>query len=135
VAEENYEPTNPTRWAYAIVAKTSRYNLACREWRQFYPVTTTKDWAKIKLYFKAADRDMRIQETTGTAGYHGDHTSTSDATLLATTQAAVAASEIQLAQTLSQASLSSSSNGSNLSTATITTRISNITTPDTHPCA
>jgi hypothetical protein len=84
------------RWAYTIVAKTGRYDLACQEWRQYDPAK--KDWEKIKLHFKAADRDMRSQDTTGTAGYHGANAATSDATLLATTQAALVAIEIQLAQ-------------------------------------
>jgi hypothetical protein len=78
---------------------------------------------------------MCIQETTDTAGYHGVNAATRDATLLATTQAALDASEIQLAQALSQASPSSSSHGSNLSTATTTTCVSALTTLDTLPCA
>jgi hypothetical protein len=104
--EGNDDPTSPTilGWAYDIVAKTGRYDLACRELRQFDPVT--KDWKTFKLHFKAADRDMRSQYTTGTAGYHGANAAISDATLLAITQAALAASEIQLAQALSQTSLS-----------------------------
>jgi hypothetical protein len=74
---------------------------------------------------------MRSQETTGTAGCHGANAAISDATLLATTQDALAASEIQLAQALSLATISSSSCGSNHSTATTTTRVSAITTPYT----
>jgi hypothetical protein len=108
-----------------------RYDLACQEWSQFDPTTTTKDWAKFKLHFKAADRDMRSQETTLTTSYRGAHTATSDATLLATTQATILVSELQLSQAMSQASLSSSSRGSNCSIATATTQISAITTPDT----
>jgi hypothetical protein len=103
------EPTKPTiiRWAYDIVAKTGRYDIACREWRQLNPDPSTKNWAKFKTHFKAADRDGRSQDTTGSAGYHGAHATTNAATntaaLLATTQAALAASEIKLAQALSQA--------------------------------
>jgi hypothetical protein len=114
-AEGLDEPTKPTilRWAYDIVEKTGRYDIACREWHQLNPDASTKNWAKFKTHFKAADRDMRSQDTTGSAGYHGAHVATNSATntaaLLATTQAALAASEIKLAQALSQASLASSS--------------------------
>jgi hypothetical protein len=130
-AEGNDEPTKPTilRWAYDIVAKTGRYDLTCQEWRQFD--SAKKDWEKIKLHFKVADRDMRSQDTTDTFGYHVANATTSNATLLATTQAALAASEIQLAQALSQSCLSSSSHGSNRSTVTTTTRVSAITDLDT----
>jgi hypothetical protein len=135
VAEGNDEPTKPTilRWAYDIVAKTGRYDLACREWRQFNPTSTTKDWQKFKSHFKAADRDMRSQDTTGTADYHGAHAATNDATLLATTQAALAASELKLAHAMAQVSLSSSSKSN--SDQSINTRISGLTTPDTRPRA
>jgi hypothetical protein len=136
-AEGLDEPTKPTilRWAYDIIAKTGRYKIACREWRQLNPDPSTKNWAKFKTHFKAADRDMRSQDTTGSAGYHGAHAATNadtnTATLLATTQAALAASKIKLAQALSCASLaSSSSRSSNRST---NTRVSAITTPDTRP--
>jgi hypothetical protein len=112
-AEGLDEPTKPTilRWAYAIVAKTGRYDIACREWRQLHPDPSTKNWAKFKTHFKAADRDMGSQDTTGSIGYHGAHVATNAATntyaLLATTKAALADSEIKLAQALSQASLAS----------------------------
>jgi hypothetical protein len=138
-AEGLDEPTKPTIlcWAYNIVAKTGRFDITCREWRQFNPDPKTKNWAKFKSHFKAADRDMRIQYTTGSAGYHGvnaaTNAATNTATLLATTQAALAASELKLAQALSQASIaSSSSRSSNRST---NTRVSAITTPDTCPHA
>jgi hypothetical protein len=102
-AEGPDEPTKPTtlRWAYNIVARTGRYDITCREWRQLHPDTSTKNWAKFKTHFKAADRDMRNQDTTGTTGYHGAHAATNAATntaaLLATAQAVLAASEIKLA--------------------------------------
>jgi hypothetical protein len=118
--ESNDEPTKPTiiRWAYDTVAKTGCYDLAFREWRQFD--LDKKNWENFKLLFKAADRDMHSQDTTGTAGQHGANAATSDVTLITTTQAALADSEIQLAQALSRASLSSSSRGSNRSTETTT---------------
>jgi hypothetical protein len=138
-AEGLDDPTKPTvlHWAYDIVAKNGCYDIACREWRQFNPDPKTKNWAKFKSHFKAADRDMRSQDTTGSAGYHGANAATTAATkkntLLATTQAALAASELKLAQALSQASIaSSSSRSSNRST---NARVSAITTPDTRPCA
>jgi hypothetical protein len=124
-AEGNNETTKPTtlRWAFDIVAKTGHYDLACQEWRKF------------KLRFKAADRDMRSQETTGTDVYHGANAATSDATLLATTQAALAASNMQLAQAISQACLFSSSSGTNFSTETTTTRVSALTNLKKRPHA
>jgi hypothetical protein len=138
-AEGLDEPTKPTilRWAYDIVAKTGRYDIACREWRQLNPDPSTKNWAKFKTHFKAADHNMWSQDTTGSAGYHDAHIATNAATniaaLLATTQAALAASEIKLTQALSQASLASSS--SRISNRSTNTRVSAITTPDTHPCS
>jgi hypothetical protein len=136
-AEGLDESTKPTvlRWAYDIVAKTGRYNIACLEWRQFNPDPSTKNWEKFKTHFKAADHDMWSQDTTRSSGYHGAHAATNAATntaaLLATTQAALAASEIKIAQSLSQASLASSSSRS--SNQSITTGVSAITTPDTRP--
>jgi hypothetical protein len=138
-AEGLDEPTKPTvlRWAYDIVATTGRYDIACREWRQFNPDPKTKNWAKFKSHFKAADRDMRSQDTTGSTGYHGDNVTTTaatnTATLLATTQAALAASKLKLAQALSQASIASSS--SRISNRSTNTRVSATTTPDNHPRA
>jgi hypothetical protein len=136
-AEGLDELTKPTilRWAYDIVAKMGRYDIACHEWRQLNPDPSTKNWAKFKTHFKAAGRDMRSQDTTGSAGYHGAHaatnTATNTATLLATTQATLAASEIKLAQALSQASLATSSSRSY--NQSINTRVSAITTPYTRP--
>jgi hypothetical protein len=136
-AEGLDEPTKPTilRRAYGIVAKTGRYGIACREWCQLHPDPSTKNWAKFKTHFKAADRDMRSQDTTGSTGYHGAHATTNaaanTATLLTTTQAALAASEIKLAHALSPAPLASSSSRS--STRSANTRVSAITTPDTRP--
>jgi hypothetical protein len=131
------KPTNPTilRWAYDIVAKTGSYDIACREWRQLNNDPSTRNWAKFKTHFKATDGDMRSQDTTGSAGYHGAHAiinaATNTAALLATAQAALAASKIKLAQAFSQASLALSSlRSSNRST---NTRVSAITTPDTRP--
>jgi hypothetical protein len=113
-AEGLDEPMKPTvlRWAYDIVAKMGRYDIACREWRQFNPDPSTKNWAKFKTHFKAADRNIRSQDTTGSAGYYRANSATNAATntpaLLATTQAALAASGIKLTQALLQASLASS---------------------------
>jgi hypothetical protein len=104
-AENNDEPNKPTilRWAYGIVVKTGRYEITCREWRHFDGTNMTNSWDKFKVHFKAADMDTRIQETTGTVGYHNAaHAATKDAhavntALLTTTQTALAANKIVLA--------------------------------------
>jgi hypothetical protein len=65
------EPTKPTIlwWAYEIISLTGRFEISCREWRHMD--TKTKTRALFKSHFKAADRDIRSQATSGTAGYHG----------------------------------------------------------------
>jgi hypothetical protein len=65
------EPTKPTilRWAYEIISLTGRFDISCREWRHMD--TKAKTWAIFKSHFKAADRDIRSQATSGTAGCHG----------------------------------------------------------------
>jgi hypothetical protein len=103
-------PTKPTvlRWAYTIIEKTGRFDIACREWRQMDP--NTKDWSLFKRHFKAADKDLRRLNTTGAAGFHASaHSVQTTITLLTTTQAALAASELALARALAQVSLSSES--------------------------
>jgi hypothetical protein len=47
-------PAKPTvlRWAYSIIEKTGRFNIACREWHQMDP--NIKDWPLFKRHFKAA---------------------------------------------------------------------------------
>jgi hypothetical protein len=52
-------PTKPTvlRWAYNIIEKNGRFDIACREWRQMDP--NAKDWSLLKRHFKAADKDLR----------------------------------------------------------------------------
>jgi hypothetical protein len=105
-------PTKPTvlQWAYNNIEKTGRFDIACREWRQMD--SSTKDWMSFKRHFKAADKDLRRMDTTGTAGYHGSaHSVQTTSTLLTTTQAALAASKQALARALAQVSLSSGSNG------------------------
>jgi hypothetical protein len=73
-----------------------------------YP--NTKDWPLFKRHFKAADKDLRRLDTTGTAGFHGLANSIhTPNTLLATTQATLAASELALARALAHVSLSSAS--------------------------
>jgi hypothetical protein len=141
----NDEPTTRTilHWDYNIVAKTELYDLTCIEWRQIDTAKTTKDWAKCKDYFKAADRDIMSQETTGTDGYHGaSHAATNDIhvtknALLDTTKAALVASEIALVQGMSQASLSSSSRASihsgDIATKSLSVIIRPIPTPDALP--
>jgi hypothetical protein len=61
-------PITPTvlRWAYNIIEKTGRFDIACCEWRQMDP--NTKDWSLFKRHFKAADKDLRRLDTTGTVG-------------------------------------------------------------------
>jgi hypothetical protein len=103
-------PAKPTilRWAYNIIEKTGLFDIACREWRQMDP--NTKDWSLFKSYFKAADKDLWRLNTTGTTGFHGlAHSVHTTNTLLAITQAALAASELALAKALAQVSLSSAS--------------------------
>jgi hypothetical protein len=119
----NTPPTKPMvlRWAYNIIEKTGRFDVACREWRQMDP--NTKDWSLFKRHFKAADKDLRRLDTTGTAGFHGSvHSVQTTNTLLTTTQAALASSELALARALAQVSLSSES------TAASAVNISAITT-------
>jgi hypothetical protein len=125
-----------------LFRKTGRYEIACRECHQFDGTKMTKHWAKFKAHLKAADRDIRNQETTCTMGYHGAaHAATSNIyimndVLLTTTQAALEASDIVLARSISQLSLSSSSsNASSHTAASATTNLSAITTPDTGPRA
>jgi hypothetical protein len=63
-----------------------------------------------KRHFKAADRDLWRLDTTGTAGFHGSaHSVQTKNTLLTTTQAALATSELALSRALAQVSLSSES--------------------------
>jgi hypothetical protein len=92
-------PTKSTvlRWAYNIIEKTGRFDIACREWRQMDP--NTKYWYLFKRHFKATDKDVRCLNTMT----HSIHTTN---TLLTTTQAALVASEIALARALAQVSLS-----------------------------
>jgi hypothetical protein len=115
-------PTKPTvlRWAYNIIEKTGQFDISCWEWRQMDP--NTKDWPLFKRHFKATDKKIRCLDTTGTAGFHGStHSVHTTHTLLTTTQAALAASELALARALSQVSLSLAS------TSTSVTNISAIT--------
>jgi hypothetical protein len=101
-------PTKPTvlRRAYTIIEKTGRFDIACREWRQMDP--NAKYWSIFKRHFKAADKDLRRLDTTGTAGFHiSAHSVHTTSTLLTTTQATLAASELALARALAQVSLSS----------------------------
>jgi hypothetical protein len=131
-------PTKPKilTWAYNNINQTGRFDIACCEWRQMDP--SAKDWPVFKRHFKAADKDLRRMDTTGTAGFHcsahsvlnttdteGFHGSAHSAhttiTLVTTTQAALVVSELALARALAQVSLSSSS------TAASATNISAIT--------
>jgi hypothetical protein len=87
---------------------TSSKRIACCEWRPMD--RSVKDWPLFKRHFKAAEKDLRRLETTGTAGYHNStHSVQTTSTLLTTTQAALAASELDLARALAQVSLSSGS--------------------------
>jgi hypothetical protein len=116
------DPTKPMvlRWAYNIIEKTGRFDIACREWRQMDP--NTKDGSLFKRHFKAAYKDLRRLDTTDTADFHGSaHSFHTTNTLLATTRTALAASELALARALAQVSLSSAS------TAASATNISAIT--------
>jgi hypothetical protein len=101
------EPTKPTvlRWAYEIISLSGRFEISCREWRQMD--TNKKTWALFISRFKAADRDIRSQATSGTAGYLGipyaaaNSVKTCEAYLLAR----LAESELALAQAMSTASI------------------------------
>jgi hypothetical protein len=69
-----------------------------------------KEWSLFNRHFKAADKDLRRMDTTGTAGFHGSaHSVQTKSTLITTTQDALASSELALARALSQVSLSSGS--------------------------
>jgi hypothetical protein len=82
----------------------------------------TKDWTLFRGHFKAAGKDSRRLNTTGTTGFHGSaHSVHTTNTLLTTTQAALATSELALERALDQVSLSSAS------TAASDTNISAIT--------
>jgi hypothetical protein len=76
--------------------------------------TTKKTWALFKSHFKAADRDIRSQATSGTAGYLGvpyaaaNSVTTREADLLDR----LAASKLALAQALSTASITPTINTS-----------------------
>jgi hypothetical protein len=103
-------PTKPTvlRWAYNIMEKTGRLDIACREWRQMDP--GAKDWSLFKQHFKAADKDLQRLDTTGTVGYHNSaHSVQTTSTLLTTTHAALVASKLALARAMAQVSLLSGS--------------------------
>jgi hypothetical protein len=101
------EPTKPTilQWAYDIISLTVCFVISCQEWRHMD--TKTKTWALLKSHFKATDRDIRSQATSGTAGYHGapyaaaNSVTTHKADLIAH----IAASELALAQAMSTASI------------------------------
>jgi hypothetical protein len=115
---QTYAP--PHRWAYNIIEKTGRFDIACREWRQMDP--NTKDWSFFKRHFKAADKDLRHLDTTGTDGFHGSaHSVQTTNTLLTTTQADLAASELALARALAQVSLSSESTAASAANISATT--------------
>jgi hypothetical protein len=103
-------PTKQTilLWAYTNIEQTGQFDIACREWRKMDP--SAKDWSVFKRHFKAADKDLRRMDTTGTAGFHGSaHSVHTTRTLITTTQAALAASELALARALAHVSLSSGS--------------------------
>jgi hypothetical protein len=69
-----------------------------------------KEWSIFKRHFKAADKDLRCLDTTGTTGFHSSAYSVqSTITLLTTAQVALAVSELALARALTQVSLSSGS--------------------------
>jgi hypothetical protein len=67
-------PTKQTvlRWAYNNIEQTGRFDIACREWRQMN--SSAKDWLTFKRHFKAADKDLRRMDITGSAGYTVQHT-------------------------------------------------------------
>jgi hypothetical protein len=89
---------------------------------------STKYWSMFKRHFKAADKDLRRMDTTGTAGFHGSaHSVHTTSTLLTTTQAALAASELALARALARARALTQVSLSSGSTAASAANISAIT--------
>jgi hypothetical protein len=115
------EPTKPIilRWAYEIISLTGRFEISYREWCQMD--TKANTWALFKSHFKAADRNIRSQATSGTAGYHGAPyaTANSATTREADLLARLAASELALAQTMSTASITPTiGNAANMSAIT-----------------
>jgi hypothetical protein len=110
---------------YNISEKTGKFYIACREWCQID--CNTKDWPFFKMHLKAAHKDLRRLDTTGTAGFHGSaHSIHTTKYILITTQATLATSELALARALAQVSLSSTSyaaSATNISTITNVTSV------------
>jgi hypothetical protein len=111
-------PTGPSiiQIAYNIVAATGRFDVATRKW--WAKTAAQKTWATFQVHFKAADMDNHLLETSGTSGYHG---ASDMAITLATTQAALVASELALSLVLQARISPSVTSSSNLSVVTTTT--------------
>jgi hypothetical protein len=62
------------RIAYTNIDTTDKMTIACREWRA--KTRATQTWATFKQHFKAAHLDLRLSSTTGSMGYHANHTET-----------------------------------------------------------
>jgi hypothetical protein len=107
--EGQEEPTKPTvfRWAYEIISLTGRFEISCRVW--LHMDTRTKTWALFKSHFKAADRDLRSQPTSGTAGYHDTPYAAANSATTRKTDllACLAASKLALDRAMSTASIAS----------------------------
>jgi hypothetical protein len=101
------EPTKPTvfQWAYEVISQTGGFEILCREWCDMD--TKTKTWDLFKSHFKAADRNIRSQSTSGAAGYQGTpYASLNSATTRKTDLLApLAARELALARAMSTASI------------------------------
>ena len=69
VGGEPISDTATMRMGYNNVNATGMFTEACREWRQ--KADNTKTLASFQTFFSLADKDRRLNMTTGEAGYQG----------------------------------------------------------------
>jgi hypothetical protein len=62
-----YSDPQLVRFGYNNIDATTRMELACRDWRMKPEIDKT--WDNFKPHFKTAHSDLRLQTTTGSAGY------------------------------------------------------------------
>lgn len=53
--------------AYKLVAATGHFESGCRDWRK--KSEAQKTWAAFKVHFKEAEKDRKLEATTGSAGF------------------------------------------------------------------
>lgn len=73
-----YTDKQLVRFGYNNIDSNGRMSLACRDWRQKPEIDRT--WANFKTDFKRAHLDLRLQTTSGSAGFqgHANHAATDD---------------------------------------------------------